>query len=121
MAAEDFATQLQQEGIAASNLDNGIVTFRFVVPVGPRCGEEIQIGFQVPPDFPMSPPSGPHVSPRILPIHPDQSVGHPIGGVHESPIGPDWEYWSRPFPDWPNTDRNARAYMAHVRHLFATL
>ena len=121
MAADDFARQLREDGFDVEELPERMITLPFLVPLGPRVGESLTLGFQVPPDFPLSPPSGPHVSPRILPIHPDQSVGHPIGGVHESPFGSDWEYWSRPFPEWPRTDRTARAYMSHVRHLFATL
>jgi hypothetical protein len=103
---------------AAANL----VVFPYTIPVGARAGEQVRLAFTAPTDWPSSPPSGPCVSPRILRLHPDQSVGHPIGGVHPADhLGPEWEYWSRPFPGWPQTDRSARAYMAHIRNLFATL
>ena len=121
MAAADFTAQLRASGFTVTERPDGPITFPFEIPIGCRAGERVELGFQVPSDFPASPPSGPHVSPRILPIHPDQSVGHPTGGVHESPLGSEWEYWSRPFPGWATTDRSARAYMGHIRHLFETL
>jgi hypothetical protein len=82
----------------------------YVIPVGPEPGRRIRLGFVVPPDFPLTPPSGPYVSPRL---------GHPHGAVNEAPqFGPDWEYWSRPFPGWQLSDRSVRTYIAHIRHLF---
>ena len=48
-------------------------------------------------------------------------VPHPVGGIHESPFGPEWQYWSRPIKHWNETPRNATAYMAHIRRLFDTL
>ena len=61
-----------------------------------------------------------HLSPPPLPFHPAQDVPHPVGGVHTSPFGPDWQYWSRPFHQWGQTDRTAKSYMAFIRHLFET-
>lgn len=122
MAASDFIEQLGALGFPIEPLANRMISFRYEVPVGPRAGQVVALAFAVPPDFPLHPPSGPCVSPELLPLHPDQSVGHPIGGVHPAPqLGPNWQYWSRPFPAWYETDRTARAYMAHIRHLFATL
>lgn len=94
------------------------VSFPYTIPVGPLTGREIRLGFLVPGDFPLTPPSGPHVSARL---HPLQSGGsHPNGGILDSSFGPDWQYWSRPHPNWASTDRTVRAYLAHVRQLFAT-
>jgi hypothetical protein len=88
------------------------------VPVGRFIGQKVKVGFQVNDDFPANPPGGPHISPRLLPL---KSGGeHPSGQVHASPLGDDWEYWSRPYPEWHRTDRSVKAYMAHVRHLFDT-
>lgn len=122
MGAKDFIDQLRALGYGVAELPHGLVAFPYRIPVGPRTGEAVKLAFSVPGDFPLQPPSGPCVSPQLLPLHPDQSIGHPLGGVHAAPhLGPDWEYWSRPFPAWHQTDRTARAYMAHIRHLFATL
>jgi hypothetical protein len=63
----------------------------------------------------------------VLPINTETSEA-PFGGIHAADnaqptagFGPDWEYWSRPFPGWPISDRDARAYMAHIAHLFALI
>jgi hypothetical protein len=94
------------------------VIIDYVVPAGSKAGREVKHGFVVPPDFPATPPSGPHVSPAI---HPVQAGGsHPTGGVHASPFGAAWQYWSRPFPLWPQSARTAAAYMGHVYTLWAT-
>lgn len=120
MAAQDFIQQIRDLGYRVEEKGDGRVAFPYTVPMGKFEGKEIMLGFIVPGDFPASPPGGPHVSPRLLPINPG-GERHPAERVHESPqFGPEWEYWSRPFPGWAATDRTARAYMAHVRKLFAT-
>ena len=106
--SDDFARQLIDLGFEVT-LSGNRLTFPFNVPIGLIAGQEVRLGIDVPGDFPATPPSGPHVSPR---------VGHPGGAVHASPFGPDWEYWSRPFLDWQKTSRTVREYMAHVRTLF---
>lgn len=122
MAATDFVNQLRELGYEVAELPPSLVHFPYTIPVGSRAGEVVDLAFSVPGDFPLQPPSGPCVSPQLLPLHPDQSIGHPVGGVHSAPhLGAGWQYWSRPFPAWPQTDRTVRAYMAHIRHLFATL
>ncbi|MFG1926854.1 hypothetical protein [Cryptosporangium sp. NPDC048952] len=87
------------------------VTFAYRIEVGTRAGEEIRIGLQIPGDWPMSPPPGPHISPPF---------GHPGGAVHPSPLGTDWEYWSRPAQNWP-ADRTVRSYLRHLRTLFSQI
>lgn len=89
------------------------------MPVGKFQGNQIWLGFVVNDDFPLVAPSGPHLSPRLLPLHPANDLPHPQGGVHESPFGPEWEYWSRPFTGWGKTDRTVAAYLGHIRDLFA--
>ncbi|MGV9272298.1 hypothetical protein [Streptomyces griseosporeus] len=85
--------------------------FEYTIEAGPRAGQSIRIGLQAPPDFPTTPPGGPHVSPRI---------GHPHGAVHPSGLGAEWEYWSRPAANWA-ADRSVRGYLRHLRTLFAQL
>lgn len=87
------------------------VLFTYRIEVGSRADQEVRIGLQIPGDWPISPPPGPHVSPRI---------GHPRGAVHQSPLGSDWEYWSRPAQNWP-ADRTVRAYLRHLRALFSQI
>lgn len=100
------------------------VIFDYVVESGKFAGRKVKLGFIVPPDFPATPPSGPHVSPHI---HPISSGGgqHPTGAVHNSPFsevaGGDWQYWSRPFrSNWGSSKRNVGAYMSHIWYLWDT-
>ena len=120
MARADFIAQLQALGHQVQDLGQNRLSFPYTVPVGKFADREIQLGFIVADDFPMNAPSGPHISPPPLPFHPQQNVPHPVGGVHPSPFGQDWQYWSRPFHPWPQTDRTVKAYMAFIRQLFAT-
>lgn len=106
-------------GLEVTQVDGDKISFPYEVPVGPRLGERIVLGFVVPPDYRASPPSGPHVSPPMYPLAPGGV--HPTGGIHASPLGEGFQYWSRPFGDWARTGRTATAYMAFIRQLFATL
>lgn len=103
------------------------VFFTYLVEVGRFIGRTVRLGFVVPQDFPDIPPSGPHVSPHICPIHPGGDKPHPVGGVHDSQsqafqgkAGGDWQYWSRPFVDWAKSKRTVAAYMAHIWRLWET-
>jgi hypothetical protein len=108
--AAGFLAALAAQGYHA-HLQNGFVILGYTIEVGSQAGHQIRIGLQVPPDWPLTPPPGPHVSPRL---------GHPHGAVHSSPLGDDWEYWSRPAQNWA-ADRSTRAYLRHLRTLFAQL
>ena len=119
MARQDFIDQLRNLGYEVTDLGDNRLWVPFAIPSGRLAGQEIKLGFVVGEDFPATPPSGPHVSPQLFPL---QAGGtHPTGGIHTSPFGGDWQYWSRPFPNWGGSDHTVRAYMAHVRHLFDTL
>ena len=103
------------------------VVFDYCVPSGRFTGRSVRLGFVVPTDFPMTTPTGPHVSPRIHPSHPAGNVGHPLGGVHDSQseafhqgAGGDWQYWSRPYPAWATSRKTAIAYMSHIYRLWET-
>jgi hypothetical protein len=120
MARKHFVEQLKAMGFSVEEIGEDRVAFPFTVAVGKFAGKEIRLGFVVPGDFPDTPPSGPHISPQLLPFN-NTSQKHPEGGIHKSdPFGQDWQYWSRPCPNWATTDRSVRAYMAHIVHLFDT-
>lgn len=126
---EDFRAELVALG-CGPEVEGDLVRFDYPVPVGSHRGETARLAFRVPPDWPMSPPSGPLVSPRFLPINPSTGQGRPFDAVHEGSAhgiaDPDheWEYWSRPYPTepgWGTTDKTVRTYMAHIRTLFDEL
>lgn len=98
------------------------VVFDYTVESGSHAGKRVRHGFIVPPDFPMTAPSGPHVSPRI---HPFQNGGtHPSGGVlqqsgaFETGVGGEWQYWSRPFNQWGTAKKSVATYLSHIWRLW---
>jgi hypothetical protein len=117
MKREDFIADLRAIGLQIAEQEHDFVVFQWTVPVGRLAGTKIKLGLQV---NGLNPPAGPHVSPHLLPLRPVAGK-HPLDGIHPSPLGPDWQYWSRPFQNWQETDRSGRAYMAHIHHLFDTL
>jgi hypothetical protein len=117
---KSFPDQIRDLGYSVTENGNQI-SFPFKIETGKRVGEEITLGLVIHPDVMLNPPSGPHVRPRLFPIHPEQDVPHPFGGVHESPFGSEWQYWSRPMHQWAETRRNAADYMAHIHRLFETI
>lgn len=108
--AAGFLAALAACGYAVSR-NNEFAIFSYTIEVGNRAGQQVRVGLQIPKDWPLSPPPGPHVSPRI---------GHPHGAVSGSPLGADWEYWSRPAQNWA-ADRSMRAYLRHLRTLFSQI
>jgi len=122
LAAADFVTGLEALAFVVERLPAG-VAIDYQIPLGPRTGLTIKLGFQVADDWPVNPPSGPHVRPHLLPFN-SSGTHHPNGGVHASGFGAEWQYWSRPFwtrIGWSNTDRSVTTYMRFIANLFATL
>lgn len=119
MTRDEFIAQLRALGFDVRQEKEPLYSFAYTVPSGRFAGQQVRIALQLAGDVHFNPPPGPHVSPRLLPQKPTAGV-HPNDGVHESPLGPDWQYWSRPFPNWTKTDRSARAYMSHINTLFDT-
>lgn len=125
---DDFMAQLRQLGYEPEVRANDFILFDYEVEVGKHVGEVVKLGLQVPTDWPASPPSGPYVSPRLLPISSGATGrGRPWDAVHtvdgrgiDDPTGI-WEYWSRPYLAWPTTDRSVKAYLRHLRTLFGEI
>ena len=121
MSRIDFINQLQVLGYNVQEPAPGFLSFEYEIPVGKFSGQKVNIAFQFDNGFPMNPPAGgPHFKPQLLPITGGGGT-HPFGAVHNSPIGSEWEYWSRPFKDWNRTDKTVKTYMAHIRNLLATI
>ena len=122
---DEFARQVQELGyeLLPTPPDpaqpGNRVAFEYAIPGGRLDGQKIKLGFEVPPDFPRTPPSGPHLSPRLLPLNPG-APDHPQR-VAESPnFGPEWEYLSRPYRGTWRGREGAAEYLAHIDHIFRT-
>ena len=103
---KSFAEQLK--GLGYEVTQNGDrISFPFKIETGKLAGEEITLGFVANADFVLNPPSGPHVRPQLLPIHP-QEAPHPVGGVHESPFGT--KLAGTPPTIWPTSTDFLRRY-----------
>lgn len=123
---QEFIRELAELGYDPTMPEAGFVAFVYEVEVGSLAGDEVELGFRPPGDFPITPPGGLLVRPHLLPFNQDGTNGHPLGAVHPAATAgvsdPSWQYWSRPHPNWPTTDRTVRALLhGHVRNLFATL
>ena len=120
MSYNEFVSQLKQLKYNVTELGENKVSFPFDIPVGKLRGKRIFLGFDVPMDFPNTPPGGPHIKPRILPLN-ENATTHPEKVLASQKFGPDWEYWSRPIPGWAESDHTVKFYMMHIRTLFVTL
>jgi len=105
---DDLIAQLKALGFDShsEHTQHGVVTIpAFNIELGPYAGRTIALAFAGN-DFPKTPPAGLHVQPHLRPLN--------VKNVSQSPIGPDWQYWSRRLPDW-QLDRSGRHIMSYVR------
>lgn len=115
---EIFLAGLVQQGyepVVVSDKPDHII-FDYVVDSGRFVGRCVRHGIVVPPDFPATWPSGPHVSPHIHPI--GQQGGHPAGSISASDFGGDWQYWSRPLKNTRPGTQPVAQYLSHIWHLW---
>ena len=119
-----FAHESRELGYEVTELPDNHVKFPYVIDVGKFFGLKLNKGFVLPPDFPLTPPHGPHIDKGIHPI--GGGGQHPTGGIHESHpghskhFGKGWQHWSRPHPSWSDGERSVGRYMAFIRTLWAT-
>ena len=97
------------------------VVIDYTIETGSHAGNQVRLGVVVPADFPLTAPSGPHVSPRIHPFH--NGGTHPTGGISksvdfEAGAGGEWQYWSRPFNQWGSGKKSVATYLSHVWQLW---
>ncbi len=123
---EVFAEGLRALGYQPSTLPQqpNHVLFDYTVESGRHAGRQVRLGFAVPADFPMNPPTGPYVSPEIHTTKPENGP-HPTHGVQkdqarvfDNGAGGAWQYWSRPFQDWPRSKRTVAVYMSFIWKLW---
>jgi hypothetical protein len=81
-----------------------LVVKDFGVYAGRHAGKVIDVGIPCS-DFPFSAPAGIHVRPLLVPTG--------ANNVNSSPLGSEWQYWSRRLPDW-STDRSARHIISYI-------
>jgi hypothetical protein len=122
---EIFIKGLRDLGYSPETLPGKLdhVVIDYEVQSGKFAGKKLRHGFIVPPDFSAIPPTGPHISEDI---HTIKGGGeHPTGGVHrdhakpfQEVLGGEWQYWSRPFPDWGASKKTVATYMIHIWHLW---
>ncbi len=120
---EAFSEGLKQLGYVPEDGKDNRLAFKYTISAGRFKDSVITVGIEVPPDFNVTCPTGPHISPRLIPINPN-AAGHDRSA--ESPnFGSEWQYLSRPFVDqqagWNRTSRNVKAYMQHIKRILDTL
>jgi len=113
----ELERQLSVLGYSSTIIDNRFVVFNFKVPTGRFKDKEIEIALEAP-QFPLNPPSGPYIKPHIMPIT-GGGGEHPNGGIHQMNLPTsEFQYWSRPFQNWNNSEKNAKEYLSFIRTLF---
>lgn len=119
MGKDAFKAGLEELGYVVEEPRPGWFAVDYTIAAGRFGGRAIKLAFDVPADFSLTPPHGPHMRPLLFPVD-QRSVEH-SKRMHQSTLGPDWGHLSRPFPNWKNTKRTVREYMRWVKHLFETL
>ena len=117
MSRDKFKEGLEALGYTVELQDPDRVIIPYVIAEGRFANQQIKLGFQVPQDFEMTCPGGPHISPRLIPNSgaPDHSRAADSG-----PFGSEWQYLSRPFEQWAHK-RTVKRYMEYMAHLLNTL
>jgi hypothetical protein len=120
---EAFIEGLKQLGYSPDNLDGSKISFSYTIKAGRFKDQVITVGIEVPADFNVTCPTGPHIKPRLIPIN-TQGAGNNRSA--DSPqFGSDWQYLSRPFVDqsegWNRTTRDVKAYLRHIKRILETL
>jgi hypothetical protein len=87
---------------------NILVIEDYVIRVGPHASKTVRLGLSAG-DFPFTPPAGIHVCPKLRPDGQNN--------INTSPLGSEWQYWSRRLPDW-GKDRSARHIISYINKVF---
>ena len=113
----ELKEQLEAMGYVVTMRGDNFLSFNYTIPLGRFRDKEIELGLEAS-QFPLIPPSGLIIKPYLLPIS-GGGGSHPNGGIHLRGIpSSEWQYWSRPFPNWDNCEKTTKTYMAFVRTLF---
>ncbi len=92
MAANIFSDFLAKMGLPFEQIevDNKIIFVieHYKIPHGRHSGKTVQIGLPIPKDFPNTAPYGLH-------IRKSHGFQRNTSAAKSSPLGDDWEFWSR--------------------------
>jgi hypothetical protein len=117
-----FIQGLKELGYDPQDRGGNRVSFQYTIGAGRFKDRSIAVGIEVPPDFNVTCPSGPHISPRLIPMN---LQAQDNSRAAESPFGTDWQYLSRPFLDqqagWNRTKREVKTYLRHVKRILEAL
>lgn len=120
---QKFVTGLKELGYSVEILSETRVAIPYIPFEGKLKGQQLKVGLEIPPDFEISVPTGPHITPPLLTINKNANT-HPEK-VLPSPFGTEWQYLSRPYPEkgggWKNTKRTVGVYMHYVEEILNTL
>lgn len=119
---EAFIDGLKALGYDPQDRGDNRVSFQYAIAAGRFKDQVIMVGVEVPPDFNVTCPSGPHIFPRLIPMNPQ-----PLDNSRsaDSGFGSDWQYLSRPFLDnqegWNRTKREVKTYLWHIKRILESL
>lgn len=123
MGTQEIVNQLEALGYATTiysgtaNFPGDFVAFKYKVPHGKFIGQEVEIALNAP-QFPLLPPSGPYISPQLLPIKGFGALP-PFDGIHDRQVpNASFQYWSRPCNGWNESQKNMKDYICFLRTLF---
>ena len=107
---DELEKQLNGLGLKTSRIPDHkiLVIEEYSIEAGPHASKKVRVGLSAG-DFPFTPPAGIHVSPKLRPDGQNNISG--------SPLGQDWQYWSRRLPDW-SRGRSARHIIAYINKVF---
>lgn len=118
-AIEDVIALLRARGLDADEMEvksepnsRFVVLRQFEIEVGRLSGTRADIAIRLPRDFPVSGPTGIDTKPHIC-----QITGGQPNAIHNSSVGAEWAYWSRPFAEWPNSAKDIDAVMGWFRRV----
>ncbi len=104
------------EKVTVKNILYAIVP-GYEVEVGRFQGRMIDLGIPSTPDFPRT--AAPSIHIRAIPHLLEKSDSIPnVRNIIDSPLGPDWRYWSRNF-GWNGSEKSTRRLMNQIKGVFA--
>jgi hypothetical protein len=120
---ESFNAGLKELGYEVEDRGENRIAFPYVIGAGRFNGQTIKVGLEIPTDFNVTCPTGPHISPRLIPIN-TGAMGNERA-VESANFGPEWQYMSRPFGEqqqgWNRTNKSVKAYLRHIKRILETL